>query len=704
MPCRPSPPPRQTSQRRTRRHIYVTARNEPVEVTDEDLRLLASGTWTPDCGATHRRVGLLPYPSARQLVVSDFEATQLADGTGGGGEAGGGPHRRREGEDRLGGPPPPRPSIAGTLGWVKNLADAERIRRQAGGEIASITRHDAAYRQELDATYAEGSPAWRDQKMRCGRPPASAAVPGELRGLRIAPAARHLFVDFILRRDVEPGEHRSGDEGGRLARIARHLEALEAEAMRLSVPVPVARFDFDTPWGPEDDEAMRARADGDPVPEKFEEIVEAFHAAMRAERDRRLSLGDSASVRRYDRAREKLVHDLETQPSLRERGEWERAAAVAAGQDGGWWKWLATDLVRLDQAYLLGEQPPSTMSHLPEPAAATPHLRRRRGRVAEHHLRRRGPAARADGGATMPSLPRADHADPIPDVTALPIAGSPPREPEDVPRERWEPQWGPGEDEAMREWAATDGRRPRCRSASGEPAKRMQAAIEREKDRRHTIGDARSIRLFEEQRLRIQRRLGKRLPLDETVRRGATGFWALLHLRARDAAPGVPPGRRPRASIRRRSHPSPPARACPVTTPDRGVATHRTQTPAPPLPPGPRSEIAPHGGAVTERSEGKGAAATLTAPTTAPPSCAGRRPAGSTWRPSERSPRSWAPGASDRGLLRRSPPGTAAHRPVLQTSRPTGGLFHLNDHRGTDDCLASPRRRHRPDVELLARL
>jgi hypothetical protein len=81
--------------------------------------------------------------------------------------------------------------------------------------------------------------------------------------------------------------------------------------------------------------------------------------------------------------------------------------------------------------------------------------------------------------------------DPIPDV--IPPTPEP---------ERWEPEWGPQDDEAMREWAR---RRPRgpLPECFRRTFKAMQAAIEREKDRRHAIGDTRSITRFEDERQRL---------------------------------------------------------------------------------------------------------------------------------------------------------------------------------------------------------
>ena len=494
--------------------LYFTPRGEPAEVTDEDLRLLASGAWTPTAAQLadvwgSYRVGL---PDDNSLM-SDFEARNWRRAE----VAAAKPEEARSADDtgKIAWAVLHHPSLEpGTPLWVRNLATTETIRRHTSGESASVTEFEQARRHALDATYAEGSPAWRDQKMRTAVLQRRAQSPAT-HWACVPPRARRLIVAFILRRDLEAYGQPQRDDDGRLARIAPHVEALEAEAVRVSVPVPVARFDFDTPWGPEDEQAMRVRVDGDPVPERFEEIVEAFHTAGQAERDRRLSLGDSASVRRYRRAREKLVHDLETQPSLRDRGEWESAAAVEAGQDGG--------------CGGTGWQPTSSASTR-RTSSATPSTASRR-KLGEQ------PTSEDTAPLVDEATPASDDAisskstppDPIPEVTPADPerqAESASEDPEDVPRpECWEPQWTAADDEAVREWGGS-GEEPECFRRTHDE---MQAAIEREKDRRHVIGDARSIWIFEEQRAQLLDRKKNPWPdIAEILQRDVIGFWALL--------------------------------------------------------------------------------------------------------------------------------------------------------------------------------
>jgi type IV secretion system protein VirD4 len=626
----PAPEPAAATPAPDGTRLYFTSRREAVDVTDEDIRLLASGAYTPTAeqladvwGSYRVDVG------DGSCLMSDFEARSWRTAQA----AAAKPEEARSADDNgnIAWAVQRYPSFEpGTPLWVRNLATTENIRRHAGGDSASVSQYEEAVRHALDATYVEGSPAWRDQQMR------SAVLQRRAHShasnwASVTPRLRYLMLAFILRRDLEAHGQPQRDDDGRLARIAPALEALEAEAVRLSVPVPVARFDFDA-WGPEDDEAMRARAEGNPYPERWYEILDAFDDAISQEKNRRRGCGDTASVERYERARSTLGADIHTKPWVAERGGWELAAALAAGQDWGCWKYLAPDPTRLDQAFLLGEDcgpgddeapPPTELAQEdPAPTAALTeplaepfpfeadwtsaadeamwahtrpparysgrapegfhavrdairsaiaaekqrrlslgdsasveaftaawqtilapwkhdpdYLTRARDEIAEalergedlglwkwfppeyprtlrSFLRGEGTAPSQGGTAAPPT----DASDPIPDVTdaAEEVAPEP---------ERWEPQWGPADDETMREWPAS-GEEPECFRRTHDE---MQAAIEREKDRRHVIGDARSIWLFEDKRAQLLDRTKNPRPnIAEVLQRDVIGFWALL--------------------------------------------------------------------------------------------------------------------------------------------------------------------------------
>ena len=207
------------------------------------------------------------------------------------------------------------------------------------------------------------------------------------------------------------------------------------------------------------------------------------------------------------------MHDLKTQPSLRDRGEWESAAAAEAGQDGGWWNWLATDLVRLDQAYLLGD----TFDGVEEELGEQPTSEDTAPLVDEA-------TSASDDAISSKSTPP----DPIPEVTPSdPERQAEPagEDPEDVPRpECWEPQWTAADDGAVREWGGS-GEEPECFRRTHDE---MQAAIEQGSTDGTSSGTLRSIpRLFEEKRAQLLDRKKNPWPnIADVLQHDVIGFWA----------------------------------------------------------------------------------------------------------------------------------------------------------------------------------
>lgn len=358
--CRRTWDSRRAQQQRPRVRTWVTPEpaSFPVQVTDEDLRLLASGAWTPakevlaDIWGTHR----IDRDDGTTQLASEAEAEKWRWAR----EAAATVWWDRTILDKA--------QIAwavqtwwhlevGTALWVRELAGAEMNRRTAAGDTDSVARYQKALSQATGDACTAGSDAWHARRMEEAVLERRPDSPAREWASMVCRAFRELQVGFILRRDLAADGQPQPDDDGRLDRLATTLDAMLAEANRLVVPDPVARFDWDAAWGPEDDEAMAHRHGPDaPFPETWHTLVAACDAALCEEAERRRTRGDAASVERYERTRAALTEEMDTNPSVRERARWEAEAAALAGQDWGWWKWwFHTDLVRLDQAFLLGK-------------------------------------------------------------------------------------------------------------------------------------------------------------------------------------------------------------------------------------------------------------------------------------------------------------------------------------------------------------
>ena len=240
-------------------------------------------------------------------------------------------------------------------------------------------------------------------------------------------------------------------------------EPVTAERIRpVSDIPPPERWEPD--WEPADTAAVHAMKAGDPTPARYLAAVRAMNAAVEREGRRRRQLGDTASVDRYNRDRQRFAEDAQ-RPDGEDAWQREFQAAQARGEDLGFWTFIPPAIAAITRAFLRGEgvEPYGEGPTAPRPVASeTP----------------------------IPPPPPA----PPPTTAAvtedrIPVVSIP-------PPERWQPEWGP-EDTAACQVVLSGGDPPDRYFAT---ITAMYDAVDRERERRLAIGDTASVERFDRER------------------------------------------------------------------------------------------------------------------------------------------------------------------------------------------------------------
>jgi type IV secretion system protein VirD4 len=264
-----------------------------------------------------------------------------------------------------------------------------------------------------------------------------------------------------------------------------------------------------------------------------------LHNLVHTEKIRRRLTGDTASVTRYEAAVAKAWNDglTEGTPAYEEQREKERTRAEARdrGEPSPQWTFMPSRQRSVIEAFILRRDLEQDGKAGDDPTGQLARLEHALDEFKTEAAAYRPAPLSQPPTATAQSSP-ATSADPIPAVTAAPSAGpalaaraAPSAESPVPPPERWEPDWGPGEDRAISRWAGTGAPLPDCVRSN---LTQMMAAVYREKERRRRIGDAVSAALYEGQARRLRADAAEKRSdgsgPEEIIKAKFRGFWAFL--------------------------------------------------------------------------------------------------------------------------------------------------------------------------------